>query len=185
LRGRHYSKQTPGPSAFTRVAQAWRKQVPAAGQLSLAITHDAKRLAIVEIRAAPTDFRFNAWPEGASEPCLVVIVSALIVSAGYFKFTNALAASVSLHALARRYQRARDNSDAAIRADLAALACPVDDVSDASGEFAVQTLDGQWIGEATDTDDRGKVKCILAARTFISSEMSQGPAVLAEADAGP
>ena len=107
------------------------------------------------------------------------MVSALVVSAGNFTFTNPLAAAVSLHALARRYQRARDNSDAAIRADLAALVRSVDEVEQANSDFAVPTADGQWIGEATDTDDRGKVKTILAARTFISNEMSQGPAEMA------
>jgi hypothetical protein len=181
LRGRHYSKQTPGPGAFTKVVQAWRGQVPTAGQLRLTTTHDSKRLCIKEIRLAPTDFRFHSWAEGATESCLVVIVSALAISDQYFSFTSALAASISLHALARRYQHGRDNSDGAIRADLAALVRAVDEVEQADGDFMITTTDGCWIGEATDIDDRRKTKCILAARTFISSEMSQAP----YAGAGP
>jgi hypothetical protein len=183
LRGRHYSKQVPSPTAFAKVAQAWREQVPSAGRLSLATTYDVRRLAIIEVRAIPTDFGFNEWAEGATESCLIVIVSALIISAGHFSFTSALAASVSLHALARRFQRGRDNSDAAIRADLAALATPVDDVLEASGDFRVLTADGQWIGEPTETEDRGKLKTILAVRTFVSSDMTEDPATLAYADA--
>jgi hypothetical protein len=183
LRGRHYSRQTPGPGAFARVEHAWRSQVPTAGQLRLTTTHDSKRLCITEIRAVPTDFRFLAWPEGATESCLIILVSALAVSAGHFSFTSALAASVSLHALARRYERGSNNSAAAIRADLVALMRPVDDVLEGSNDFTIPAGDGQWVGEATEVDDRGKVKCILAARSFISVDMTASATALAHADA--
>ena len=56
LRGRHYGRQVPSPTAFARVAENWRAQVPAAGRLSLTITRDRTRLAIVEVQSRANRF---------------------------------------------------------------------------------------------------------------------------------
>ena len=92
------------------------------------------------------------------------------VSATRFESDSLRVASVSLHALAPRYERGR-NSDAAIRADLATLAVPRPDVLAAGGDFTEPLADGQWVGTLTEIEDRGEPVRIFAVRSFIGADM--------------
>jgi hypothetical protein len=73
-------------------------------------------------------------------------------------------ANLSLHARARRIERERDASDAAILADIAALA----DADAASGQVAAG--DGAWLGDPTDVTTNfmvsGVARC-MNVRTFV------------------
>jgi hypothetical protein len=171
LRAQVRLRQTPTASGLARAAAAWRSQVPAAGRLDLVIKQAASRLAITETRVGPAEFRFDFWSEGVAETAILITRTTLAVSGGQFKFDTILLASVSLHALARRYQRAFDNSDAAVGADLFALASSLSGAVDAGDEFAVPLGDGRWVGNVTEIEDRGERVLIAVVRTFRSDDM--------------
>ena len=187
LQARFRLRQAPGPGAYARVARAWPEQVPAAGRLDIAISATPARLAIVEIRTAPGTFRFDGWGAAAIETVLVVGRMTLRASPGRFVFDPALVAAVPLRALARRYQRGFDNTDAAIRADLRALAMPAPEILDQGGEFTVPLADGCWVGEVAEIEQRGAMVRVLVVRTYLDATMRARPgsagAVLAEAAA--
>jgi hypothetical protein len=98
-----------------------------------------------------------------------------LVSPERFRFEHALVASVPLHALARRFQRGWDLSDAAVRA---ALASPRPDVLAAGGEFTVPLPEGCWVGTVAEIEDRSEPARILVVRSYIGADMEARPAVL-------
>jgi hypothetical protein len=115
--------------------------------------------------------RFADWPDDGQEPGLLV---------GWFtvEFDEQGAASqlvslafVSLHALARRYQRGRDTTEAAIFADLAALESGFRRVI-TSSRFTVPVPGGAWVGEVANADGSAH----LAVRTYYDVD-SGAPAV--------
>jgi hypothetical protein len=99
-----------------------------------------------------------------------------LVSPERFRFEDALVASAPLHALARRFQRGWDLSDAAVRA---ALASPRPDVLAAGGEFTVPLPEGCWVGTVAEIEDRSEPARILVVRSYIGADMEARPAVLA------
>jgi len=169
---RYRMRQPPSGTALAGLAQAWRHRMPSGGRLDLVVAATRSRVSINEVRAAPSKFRFCAWREDAGEPALAIMRATFTVSAGRFESDTLRLASVPLHALARRFQRARDVSDAATRADLAALAVPRPDMLAAGGEFAVPLSDGQWVGTVAEIEDRGEPVPILAVRSFIAADMT-------------
>jgi hypothetical protein len=172
---RFRSRQPPTIGALAGLTHAWRERMPSSGRLHLVINTARARLTIVETRAAPATFRFDDWDEGDVETAIVITSLTLIVSPELFRFGNTPVASVPLHALARRFQRGWDVSDAAVRADLAALACPCPDVLASGGEFTVPLADGCWVGTVTEIEARGEPARILVVRSFIGAHMSARP----------
>lgn len=73
-----------------------------------------------------------------------------------------LIASLSLHALARRYQRGFDTSDAMILSELKALAMCHADVVQTPGDFAIGGSGGNWVGEVGLRDGMP----VMAVRSF-------------------
>lgn len=185
LMARFQYRQAPSPGAFAKAAQAWRDQVPSAGRLGLVVNAARSRLTIAETRAAPTAFRFEAWPDGDAETVIAITQTTLLASVERFRFGSAPAASVPLHALARRFQRGWDVSEVAIRADLAALAAPRPDMLAAGGDFSVPLADGCWVGTVTEIDDRGTPTRILVVRSFMAADMTARAATASEADVHP
>jgi hypothetical protein len=183
LRARFALGQTPSPGAFAKVAAAWRDRIPSAGRLGLTINHARTRLTIAETRAAPTEFRFDTWGDGDHETAIVITQTTLAVSARRFEFDEVPAAAVPLHALARRFQRGWHVSDAAICADLSALAVPCVDTLDRGGDFDVPLRDGRWVGTVTEIDYRGEPVRILVVRSFKSDDMTVRTGTLVEAAA--
>jgi hypothetical protein len=101
---------------------------------------------------------------GEKEVIAVFIVGIKINRRRFFYF-HGLMACVSLHALARRYQRAFDSLDAAIRADMIALA--IASTGPQTGRFSVRCPDGAWAGRAQST-------WCLGVRTFLSEDQLAG-----------
>jgi hypothetical protein len=172
LRGRFYLRQAPTVGCFAKVARTWRSQVPTIGRLDLSITHTPERLAIVEFRAGDCRLSLAAWDEGADEAAIEVSRVVLTISPGWFYFEHLPVASISLHALARRFQHGWHNSDAAICADLLALARPHADMPAREGDFTVLAADGQWAGFVTEIEDRGKLVPLRIARTWLPPPMT-------------
>jgi hypothetical protein len=173
LRGQRRLGQVPSPGAYAKIVATWRKQVSAASRLGLSATAAPRRLSIMEARVTPGKFRFDGWDEDDVETAIIVMRIALTVSIEEFRFETIIAASVPLHALARRFQRGWDNSDTAIRADLHALAEPCEGTLAAGGEFAVPIAHGgKWVGVVTEIKDRGDTVRVLVVRTFRDAGMA-------------
>ena len=58
---------------------------------------------------------------------------------------------MSLHALARRFQRGFDTSDAAILSELKQIALRHEEIIEALGEFSLPADGGSWVGEVART----------------------------------
>lgn len=72
-------------------------------------------------------------------------------------------AAVSLHALARWYQRNPDTSEAALLRDLAPLSAS----QETATPFTVATPHGCWVGELVIRQDDDQMRAIHSARTFL------------------
>jgi hypothetical protein len=160
LRPRHGFRQAPRRT-LPDVATAWRVLLPEAGRLGDPIGEFADRkLRLAELRAYPIRMRFAAW-DGADELAPALRMTLVVCAPPRFRCENMLLADVGLHALARRYERGADRSDAAVLRDLVPLARSAATVN---GEFAIPTADnGCWIGRVT----RVRGASVLAVRTFV------------------
>jgi hypothetical protein len=148
----------PRHAYLRRLAAEWRAQ-PHPGRLALLAEFDDGRLHVAELRAAPAKMRFAA--AGFEELAITIGFHVVTMLPPKFREMSAIVADIGLHALARRYQRVADNSDEAMRADLAALAPKW---RDTAGEFRIPAPSGgEWIGAVTTV--RGSP--VLAVRTFV------------------
>lgn len=159
------------PASLVEAARRWQNELPAIARLSLSAKYTKSELHIVESRCSAGDVHFNSWFAGQKEPDIGVQQLTVIARTGYFEISATMLASVSLHSLARFYQRSFDNSDAALRSALreivhhhaAVLAGP-------GGKFAIGAGDGRWLGSRQATKIEGKVIQILCIRSFIGGD---------------
>jgi hypothetical protein len=113
----------PREGDLAGVARAWRETLPAGGRLALNIEAKRKTIAIDELRISSIDFRFANWSSPDFEPGLALILLRLRVSPKTgFELETPILAGVSLHALARRYQRGFVTTREAVLADVAQTA---------------------------------------------------------------
>lgn len=143
------------------------RQLPSAGRLALKIERDKRSLRIEEFRVAAGQFRFCSWTDGATDADIgVVKVNLSAVPWGPVGATGNIVASVSLHALARRFQRGFNTSDEAILSELRELAVRHVAIAAALADFSVACDGGSWVGEVAKIDV-AEVSCpVLAIRTF-------------------
>jgi len=171
LRAMAKMRQLPTSGALARAASAWRA-IPSAGRLRLDLGLSRSRLSVTEIRAVPASFHFSEWTDDAFEPAIVITKTTMQVSARVFRFNSRAVASAQLHALARRYQRAFDCSDAAIRRDLCALADVPVGALPLGCNVSVPLHEGHFAGVFTQVDDAGQAVRIIAVRSFLSDGMN-------------
>lgn len=105
-------------------------------------------------------------PTGTDPDVGIVRVVLEAKSWGYVGATANIIASISLHALARRYQRGFDTTDSAILSELRELALRHAGIVEALGDFAVAGDGGAWCGEVASTQVAEVVVPVLAIRTF-------------------
>ena len=159
----------PRPETLLDAARAWRA-LPEFGRLDLTITTGKRALCVQELRVSASDFRARDWT--VDEPGLSVLGVVLEVAAHRCVFDILSLATVSLHALARRYQRGFAITDAAIMHDLHMLAKAHAELgsADAATEFEVVVPGGgRWVGnliDVTNTNGGNSVDCVAAARTY-------------------
>ena len=164
----------PRTDTLASIARAWRVQVPAFGRASQEITLERKSLSIVEVRTCPQHYRAATWKDDALEPGLIVVRVSLAI-APHEKLSLAMhtLAAISLHGLGRRYQRGADTSDAAIIADIRALAAAHERLVKLPEDtrFDVALPGGRWLGTVLDVRAAasGGVDRILSGRTFVEA----------------
>jgi hypothetical protein len=145
IRARLARGSVPKREALNEAARAWRDDVPSFGRLKLEIEAANRRLVIRELRMGAAHHAEGGWI--SPEEAIVIFVVGFYIGRQGFKFFQELIAAVSLHALARRFERGIDNTDAAIRADLIALAgAAVNSAIGPSGQFQISVADGAWGG---------------------------------------
>lgn len=109
--------------------------------------------------------------DGGTEPGLAAVELCIIANAtGAHQRTTTLA-TLSLHALACRYQRGRDTSDAALLREIALLSRNASMLPEGGGGLKVPTnRDGGWRGRIVpyqETD--GTFSRVILALTWLSS----------------
>jgi hypothetical protein len=151
------------------VARKW-SCMPVLGLLDSASDLDLRKrmLRISQLRACPSDFRAANWTVG--EAGVSVLGLKLDAEPHCFSFIMPSLITVSMHALARRFQRACDTTDAAIFGDLHTLARahPRLAVGDVGAAFDVAASGGAWHGNITDAVTSAGTDRILSVRTFMT-----------------
>jgi hypothetical protein len=145
----------------------FRFQVPAGARLALKVERDKSGLRIEEFRVAAGQFRFCSWTDGASDADVGIVRVILEATAwGAVGATGVIVASISLHALGRRFQRGFNNTDEAILLEMRELALWHAGIVEVWGNFAIAGDGGTWCGEVARTQI-AEVSCpVLAIRTF-------------------
>lgn len=157
----------PRPAMLERAAIAWQERVPKAGRLGLTIKRTRTTLVIDELRLVSADARFAEWDEDVREPGFSVSATRLEVAPPRFRFDPVILAGVSLHAVARWFQRSFTCTHAALLSDLRVLAlAATDERLAAGGAFEVPAGDGRWSGVVMSNMEDAAAR-FLAARTFV------------------
>jgi hypothetical protein len=139
------------------------RNLPSTGRLALQVGRDKHGLKIQELRCASGKIRFAEWANDASDPDIGIMRIALeATSWGPAFVAGDLIASLSLHALGRRFQRGFDTSDAAILSELRAMALCHADIVETPGDFAIGGSGGNWVGTLGQRDGMR----VLAIRSF-------------------
>ena len=158
----------PRREVLVDVARRW-SCMPSLGLLDSSTDLDLRKrtLRICQLRVCPSDFRSAAW--SVDEAGLSVLGLQLDIGPHRLNFAMPSLVTVSLHALARRYQRGLAVDDAAVFGDLHVLAkAHLRLATGAVGElFEVEASGGCWRGNVTDASTSAGTDRILSARTFL------------------
>jgi hypothetical protein len=144
----------------------WRNVVPAFGRLAMEVDGENLRApCFIELRVVCGISHCATWPDEGQELGVLVGWHAVEFDEQAVASRLVSLAAVSLHALARRYQRGWDTSDTAIFADLAVLA---HDFRQAVmlPRFAVAVSGGTWVGEPMNAGE----STVLAVRTYYDAD---------------
>jgi hypothetical protein len=118
-------------------------------------------------RASYEDIR-RSQPFPQNSVCLMLCMFRLTTPAAFECKRHAIAA-LGIHALARRYQRGFDNTDHAIKTDIAELALNTSRLLGAESQtFAISCPSGQWVGAIeTASLSSGHDQRLLNVRSFL------------------
>jgi hypothetical protein len=159
----------PRPQLLARTANAWRDKIPTTGRLALEVELKKTSLLIRELRLLAADGRFDDWVEGKTEPGFSLAAYSLEVAPPRFRFDPVVLAGISLHAMARWFQRSFSCTRESLLADMLPLAVVANDERLANpGEFQVPAGDGRWAGVVMELNDRQPPERILAVRSFLT-----------------
>ncbi len=158
-------KPTLRPDSLADAERHWRDWMPAAGRLDREARLDNRSLTIEETRASAANFRADGWGAGREESGLCIVSLMLEAAPGRVRLNHEVLTYISLHALARRFER---GAPGAALADLRALGEWCAAPGAAGAEFRVPAGDGWWVGNAAEVERGGEVARMLAVRTFLS-----------------
>ena len=172
FRARAKKNKPPRASSVTDAIRAWRDGLGSFGRLALEIDEQKSSLQIRELRLTAAQATFDNWKPEVSEAAVCVVLMRLQADSKTFQFTTTKLAGVGLHALARRYQRAFETSDEAIKKDLRTLAdaATVDDHLALRDSFRIPASAGAglWVGSSTVISEGTGHQRILSVRSFIT-----------------
>jgi hypothetical protein len=139
----------------------------------LSIKHPPKGFAITEARWCCGTNQFNSWNDSDTEPGIAAVL--IQISAGAHttaSFQVTPVCILSLHALARRFQRGVDRRLAAVRHDLDTLVDLIPKCQDDTKMFAVPG--GAWVGDLSNTllsEAPERRVAVWHVRTFYDHDM--------------
>ena len=164
----------PRAVALSGLAHGWRHKLPPLSRLGLEIDLNARRKTIVirESRLTSSGYRDQGWDEDATEIGLIINLIQVRVGPSDYEFRFFTLSHISLHALARRFQRGLDVGEAAILRDLKALGEATLTDGAAGDDFVVPVPGGRWVGGVQAVRNRGvgPVDTAMIARTYYSDE---------------
>ena len=150
-----------------QTARAWQQTAPSFGRLDCTLRRVPGGIDVNELRISAKVLSHTFWGEGRG-PGVAVYRFSLELRRGGMDFALRSIANVSLHAVARRMQRAASTDDAVL-GDFAALAGE----QTGFGEFLCRCPSGGgWLGEVAVDMDNGRAP-VLWCRTFIEAEAPQ------------
>jgi hypothetical protein len=160
---------------FRHICDAWGA-IDQRYQLAFAATSDARGRCgkITDIRMCAASHTAKAWGPDARELSLIISVFTLEVPLKRkMSKPSQTIASISLHALARRFQRVVDRSHKALINDCQALiTANVFDVKKypTGKDFRIETPNGYWLGmlDGVRMDERLEFQFVV--RTFIDKD---------------
>jgi hypothetical protein len=161
------------PEHLPGFERQWRHRMPDDGLIALEIERSKRTLTIAELRLARASYEDVRWSQSSPEDCVVLALRTFrfITPAG-LEHQRIAIAGLGIHAIARRYQRGWDNTDAAIQADIAELplhAARLDDVD--SQTFSIPCLSGVWVGAIEVIRiSSGPDQRVLNVRSFLNKE---------------
>jgi hypothetical protein len=163
LRRRH----TYRPEHFKHLERAWRLTIPDMGRLAYATERGKDSLSIADARLCSSTFHKAKWENEFGEHSLALIIYSGRFTRGHIDIEAVPVSAVSLHALARRFQRSFDSSNQAVLRDLSLINFNAKDLLNTS-PFRQPAGDGAWHGEVVTVATSEKpAQRILATRTFI------------------
>jgi hypothetical protein len=124
------------PETVAEAVQRWRA-LPEFGRMSRSITTAGRRATIIEVRAITGKLHDLRWRADDWESGIHLAQMRLEIEPHDVKLRQRSIAVVSLHSLARRFERSADRSDAGVLRDLARLAAADPDAM-APGAFSWQ-----------------------------------------------
>jgi hypothetical protein len=166
-RDRWRKHPSPRDETLRGIERRWRDELNSLARLDFGAWREARRLKIVEIRAAPIAYTELEWE--SSEPGIAIAGTRLLLEPGRFTIDVKILATVGLHSLARRYQRAFGvGADEDVVRSIADLARHRLHLKSPDQEFAVpdETGGGEWRGSIEETARHG---VITNVRTYVGS----------------
>jgi len=168
---RRYPKRQLRDGDFRRLADAW-ESLPRDYRLAFRANTDprGRRGLILDVRVHAITMLSDQWEPDATEPSIALTTHCLEVPLVRKPAAQTIA-SISLHALARRYERGGDRSHHLILDDLRSIVRA--NVNDEEAHptdqpFRIQTPRGIWVGTTTGVElSNGKPTVQFVVRTFL------------------
>jgi hypothetical protein len=154
------------PEHLSHLERQWRTTIPALGRLGFATERRKGRLVVADVRLFASSFRRLSWRDDAYEDALSLFISSGRFGPDQVSIKHLPIAAISLHAIARRYQRSFDSSDEAVFRDLSEIALHVGDLLGLA-IFRQPAGDGGWHGSTVQSSYNNCEQRILSVRTFI------------------
>jgi hypothetical protein len=160
-------RPTYRPEHLKHLERAWRLTLPTMGRLAYGVDQNRGSLEVVETRVCSSIFHKGVWDSDSNEQSLTLILYSGRFTSGRIDIESIPVSTVSLHALARRFQRSFNSADEAVLRDLSLISLNAEDLLNSS-PFRQPAGDGVWHGQTitVSTPERSANR-ILAIRTFI------------------
>jgi hypothetical protein len=153
------------------LVQGWRFMEPRSFRLDLSARLDKGRATLCELRVVAGEARRPDDPNWIGmEQDVAAIRIDLAVNGARVTLRSRCVTTFSLHAIARRYQRATDSDDAAVLMDMLTAARIDPATLPGAGGYKIRTHPdgGGWRGRTVrQQDPDGEVRRVIAIRTWL------------------
>ena len=167
---RKFPERKMRPEMLADLIQSWRFLDCRDFRLNLDAKLERTRCTLVERRVFAGRTRFLDADWDGEEPDVAVTEISLSIDGNRFNLGSRILCTFSMHAVARRLQRAQDGSDAALLQDMK-VAASIDHSTLSGSGFKVVTDEegGGWRGSVVRmSSNNGEPMPVLSVRTWLS-----------------